>query len=54
MEAGTHAVTATPERIAEMDRLGNEIAELSAQTSPRCPASAGDSGRSCSGAPSKE
>src|SRR5712692_6945069 len=30
MEICTHDVIATPERIAEMDQLGNEIAELSA------------------------
>src|SRR5712692_1247576 len=30
MEIGTHDVIATPERIAEVDQLGNEIAELSA------------------------
>ena len=31
MEIGTHDVIATAERIAEMNRLGEEIAELSAQ-----------------------
>ena len=30
MEIGTHDVIATPERVEAMDRLGNEIAELSA------------------------
>jgi hypothetical protein len=30
MEIGTHGIPATPEPIAEMDRLGDEIAELSA------------------------
>ena len=30
MEIGAHDVVATHERIAEMDQIGNEIAELSA------------------------
>ena len=39
MEIHSHEIFATPERVAELDRLGDEIAELSAHSRPPLPAS---------------